>query len=84
MKVYGYEVPQEVIDACLARMRTGSAFTSIDIARAAVAAGAPYWNNREEYVAHRIADRLLQRERKAGRIEFNGKRWRMVEGRAAK
>lgn len=32
-----------------------------------------------EGYAYRLADRLLQRERKAGRIKFNGKFWTAVK-----
>jgi hypothetical protein len=54
---------QEWIDACLARMQQGP-FKAADIAMAARQAGAVT-------VFFRLADRLIQRERKAGNISMN-------------
>lgn len=77
MNVLGYEVPKEVEDAALNAM-VGE-FVSRDIEKAAIAAGAPEVINvgwSREYCAHRIADRLLQREKKKGRISLHGRKWR--------
>lgn len=72
MNVHGYEVPQTVEDACVAAM--SERFSKGDVELAAIAAGAPKWVGRD-LCAHRIADRLLQRERKAGRIALDGRVW---------
>lgn len=63
MKVQGIEVSQKAIDACLARMQRGDYFRAYFIASAAYDAGVSSGE-----VASRLADRLIQRERKAGRI----------------
>lgn len=80
MNVHGYEVPDAVIKAALQSM-VGK-FTASTIAEAAIAAGAPKtvkpaWA--VVYCASRIADRLLQRERAAGRIKFANKTWTVVQ-----
>lgn len=69
MRVYGKEVTQEQIAAGLAAM-TGE-FTVSDVEDALERAGCEY--------EMRAADRLLQKERKAGRIKFgpDGK-WRTL------
>ena len=64
MKVDGIEIPPEVIDACLERMRSGR-FRCSDIIEAARNSGVQTAGL--EYT--RIADRLIQRERKAKRIK---------------
>lgn len=61
MKVNGKEVPPKVIDACLERTRS-ERFRCSDIIEAARDSGVKGL----EYT--RIADRLIQRERKAKRI----------------
>lgn len=63
MKVQGIEVSQANIDACLARMQRGDYFRAYYIASAAYDSGISNGD-----VASRLADRLIQRERKAGRI----------------
>ena len=71
MIVHGFEVTPEIERACLAAM-VGK-FRAMDIEMAASNAGAPC------DVVMRIADRLIQRERKAGRIKRVGNRWERVE-----
>ena len=75
MKVAYYEVPGEVEQAGLDAM-TGD-FTMRTIEFAVSRAGV-----RDSYVAMRIAERLLQREKKAGRIQISGNRksWTRIEG----
>jgi hypothetical protein len=63
VKVQGIEVSQAHIDACLERMKRGDYFRAYFIASAAYDAGVSSGE-----VASRLADRLIQRERKAGRI----------------
>ena len=68
MKVLGHTVSPETEAACLARMRAGW-FTAGMIEDCAHKAGAPL------IVCDSIADRLIQRERKAGHIVRHGKGW---------
>lgn len=63
MIVQGIEIAQAHVDACLARMKRGDYFRAYFIASVAYDSGI---SNGE--VASRLADRLIQRERKAGRI----------------
>ena len=68
MKVCGYTVSPETEAACLARMRK-EWFTALQVADTANDLGVPFAKD------YRFADRLIQRERKAGRIERYGKGW---------
>ena len=68
MKIKQYDVPQRAIDACEARMRSGQ-FKAADITRVAMLEGVPEIINRD-YVANRVADRLIQKHRKAGNIRM--------------
>ena len=54
-------------------MQTGQYFTSLDVELNANRLGIP--NARNHPVAMRFADRLIQNERKAGRIKRLGKGW---------
>lgn len=63
MKVNGIEIPPQVVDACLARMRLGR-FRCSDITDAARNSGFTI----ASLAYTRIADRLIQRERQAKRI----------------
>lgn len=63
MKVQGIEITQEQIDACLARMKATEYFRLYEIVSAASRAGVTSMD-----AANRLGDRLIQRERKAGRI----------------
>ena len=78
MKVYNYEVAPEVIAACEARMKDGF-FKAHDIEVAAVKAGAPVEMNttswHSDYVAARIADRMIQMHRKAGHLRRSNGVW---------
>lgn len=74
MKILGFEVTPEIETACLERMRRGP-FTAGAISMAALRAGAP---NDAKWTHARIADRLIQRERKAGNITFDGRAWSWV------
>jgi len=75
MKVQGYEVTPEIENACLSAMQ--GEFRALQIAQAAIRAGVP---DRGSSIPDRVADRLLQRERKAGRIKRVGNRWLRVKG----
>jgi hypothetical protein len=68
MKIKQYDVPQRAIEACESRMRSGQ-FKAVDITKAAMLEGVPEIINRE-YVANRVADRLIQKHRKAGNIRM--------------
>jgi hypothetical protein len=71
MKSYGFEVPQAAIDAALSAM-TGD-FVALDIEQALSKAGC-----NPNAIPSRVADKLLQRERRAGRIKFGGGKWTVV------
>ena len=68
MKVLGVTVTPAIESACLERMRAGW-FAASMIEDCAHKAGAPL------IVCDSIADRFIQRERKAGRIKRHGKGW---------
>lgn len=77
MNIYGHQVTPEQDAAMTARMAAGR-FRAFDITRAAELAGVPIairLPNRHfpENAAHRASDRLIQRERKAGKIRLIGK-----------
>ena len=71
MKVLGVMVTPAIESACMARMRAGW-FTASYLAAIASIAG-----RLEDHVpiAYRVADRLIQRERKAGHLIRQGKGW---------
>lgn len=80
MNVYGYEVPSKVESAILNAMN--GSFTADQLTVAAIAAGAPETIKRDwstDYCALRIVDRLLRREKVAGRIVFGKGVWREVK-----
>lgn len=73
MKVYGYDVTQEQIKAGLAAM--AGQFRMTEVVGAMMRAGVPD----RGAIAGRAADRLLQKERKAGRIRaVNNKLWEAI------
>lgn len=73
MRVYGVEVTEDQLCAGVAAMN--GEFRMSDVLKALTAAGVPYPHG----VAGRATDRLLQRERKAGRIvAVNNKLWRAI------
>lgn len=85
MKVGIVEVPLPVIEAAMAQMKPevgGGEFTSADIRDAIRWAWAAFngveRGRMNDDVVMRAADKLLQRERRAGRIRWDGKHWRLV------
>ena len=71
--VDGKPVTEAQEQAAIARMRTGMPFTCAEITDAVRSHGSSS--------AMRVADRLIQRERKAGNIKFDGRQWNWT-GRA--
>ena len=71
MKSYGIEITEEQVAAGLAVM--ARPFKAMELEGALRRAGVP-----EEANPSRVADKLLQRERKAGRIRFTSNRWEPV------
>jgi len=69
MKVLGYTLSPEVESACLERMRAGW-FTAAQLADVVWATPKVSYDT-----SYRIADRLIQRERKAGNIVRHGRGW---------
>jgi hypothetical protein len=68
MRIKSYEVSKSAVTACEDRMRQ-SFFKAADITNVAIANGIPESIN-QEYVAHRVADRLIQKHRKLGNIKM--------------
>jgi len=70
----GYTLPADVEAGALAFMRQSSPFRALDLFHALRRLGVPEAND----VAYRLADRLLQRERKRGSLEVRAAAWRWV------
>ena len=80
MRVYGVLVPTEALDAVRAWMQAKSElFTASEVTVQMIAAGVPRhlatMRRNGEPVAYRAADRLIQAERKAGRIAYTSGFW---------
>ena len=73
MRVHGIEITSSVEFLCLQRMRDRQ-FSAADIIQVAIEAGVE--NSNTIPAALRFVDRLIQRERKAGRLRRIGKLWR--------
>lgn len=71
MKVQGHEITQEQIDACLARMKK-QPFQLYQLVSAMYVAGV------HGNAVERFADRMIQRERKAGNIALRGRDWEWI------
>lgn len=74
MKVQGTEISEDIIEQALAALPSGNSFIAIELITRLLRLGVPAEND----VAMRCADRVLQRERKAGRIEFGDSYWRFI------
>ena len=72
MKVYGYELTEAQIKICLTRMKSNP-FTALDVANAAIAAGVPAEDQRRNPIAHRVADRMIQKIRRMGCLKMSPK-----------
>ncbi len=75
MNVHGVEITEEQIEKARQRMMEGP-FTALQIIVVLERAGVP--GNGD--VAMRAADRLVQKNRKAGKIAFRDKQWHPVTG----
>lgn len=75
MQVYGITISEEVLSALVSRMKNGSSFKAIDLEAEATRPGVPHRRKNREAVAMRVADRLIQRERKANNIRFDRPDW---------
>lgn len=64
MIVQGYQVPDSVIEAAMVRMKCGLHFRAFEIEGVVQRAGVPAADG----LSMRVADRIIQRERKAGTI----------------
>lgn len=87
--VEGYEVPAEIEDAALREIGSRVGFQASEIVAFLLKAGVPIRSVDPKFgpsgPANRIADRLLQRERRAGRIEFRKGVWHpCIKATAAK
>lgn len=67
MKVQGVEITEEQLQAGMAVM-VGPRFTSHDVRVALSRVGVAEGTRPADYLLERVADRLMQRERKRGRI----------------
>lgn len=79
MIVHGFEVTPEIEAACLAAMMNG--FKNFEIYMLVQYHPDFIRHNMAAFVAYRAVDRLIQRERKAGRIKRVGGRWERVRKR---
>lgn len=78
MKVYGHTITPGVINACEQRMRERE-FKASDIENKAIECGIPKYEDRQ-WVAHRVADRLIQKHRKLGNISLcAGGKWKSLK-----
>ena len=74
MYVYGHTVSEDVQVAILAKMKSGP-FKASALEAEAVRLGLPSLTEASEPVAMRAADRIIQRERKAGNLELHRPNW---------
>jgi hypothetical protein len=83
MKVHGFEVPDEALKACEARMKDGRPFRAAHIAVVAELHGVPEFVQRgihKEACSDRVADRLIQWHRKRLHIRFEGHNtWKWIQ-----
>ena len=76
MVVEGYTVPTEIEDYAVAWLRSATVFKNHELVGLLIRRGVPPSSAAGGYSpAYRIADRLLQRERKARNIRFGGGKW---------
>ncbi len=69
MKVYGYEVLETTLEDAFASLP--EVFTTRKLEAALVARNVPDGRS----IAHRAADRFIQKLRKAGRVHYEGRCW---------
>jgi|JI10StandDraft_1071094.scaffolds.fasta_scaffold493015_3 hypothetical protein len=74
MYVHGHTVSEDVQAALLAKMKSGP-FKASALEAEAVRLGLPSLTENREPVAMRAADRIIQRERKAGNLELHRPNW---------
>ena len=69
MQIHDTNIEESALHACINRMKAAP-FRSSDIMKVAIENGVPEQVGRE-WIAGRVADRLIQRQRKAGNISVN-------------
>jgi len=74
MYVHGHTVTEEIQSALLLKMKS-SPFRAYTLEAEAVRLGLPSLTANKEPVAMRVADRIIQRERKAGNLEWRRPNW---------
>lgn len=72
MNVHGFEITEEQQNACILAMN--KRFNASDIELVAIQAGVPRFHDGNG-IAYRVADRIIQRQRKAGKIKKDGRNW---------
>lgn len=77
MYVYGYAITAAIQATLLARMQQGP-FVAGDIEAEACRLGVPQYSPTREPVAMRAADRIIQREKRAGNLVFERPLWRWI------
>ncbi|OHD19929.1 MAG: hypothetical protein A2Y38_00525 [Spirochaetes bacterium GWB1_59_5] len=76
LRIKNYEVPQQVLEACIAAMKSG-VFRSSDVASMAHSCIGKPWN---KVLADRIADRLIQKMRREKKIKMLAfPKWQWVD-----
>jgi hypothetical protein len=82
MNVYGHAITEAQIQKIL-NITIENEFSFNDAVDIAIEAGVPVDNGEPahsiKYVASRAVDRILQKEKKAGRITFENKKWRTIK-----
>lgn len=82
MNVYGVEITEAQVSSCMAVMQ--GSFTAGEVEKAAIAAGVPALavppgGYTAALVAMRLVDRLLQKQKRQGRIAFKAGRWAVLD-----
>lgn len=88
MKVYDFEVSEELMGKVRAALAAGPK-TKSDLTRLLMDAGVPefWWEPKhrhhqnaagKKFLADRVADRILQREKKGGAIKLVDRKWQLV------
>jgi hypothetical protein len=76
MKVYGFEPTEKQINSAIDYMKSSVTFKAKSIERVLITNGVPETGNlgtykwQCDYIAHRMADRLIQKLRKEGKISL--------------
>lgn len=84
MKVYGYEPTDEQLNKAMDYMKGMTSFKAKEIEGVLINEGVPEYEERNyrsfAFIAHRVTDRLIQKLRKAKKIELESfQKWKWVD-----